>query len=217
LREGGHQVFAPTLRGSEDGDVDRVGITLTAMGAGLVAQIKREGLRDLVLVGHSGGGPVIQYAADRLMEITRRAVFAGAWVLRDGESIHDVLPTPFVENGRAAAALSADSTIPMDPSVWKTHFMNGATDEQLSAVIERLVPVPLGWLEEPIALPRFWSADLPASYIFFRNDHGPSPQTHHEMARRLANPRIVQCDGPHEAMLTHPDAVAQALVTAAKD
>jgi biotin carboxylase len=34
---------------------------------------------------------------------------------------------------------------------------------------------------------------------------------------RLGEPRIVGCDGPHEAMLTHPEEVARALVTAGRD
>jgi hypothetical protein len=37
------------------------------------------------------------------------------------------------------------------------------------------------------------------------------------MAGRLGNPRVLECDGPHEAMLTHPEALADTLVIAAKD
>jgi pimeloyl-ACP methyl ester carboxylesterase len=39
LRAAGHEVFAPTLRGLEDGDVDRAGITITDMTDDLVRQI----------------------------------------------------------------------------------------------------------------------------------------------------------------------------------
>jgi pimeloyl-ACP methyl ester carboxylesterase len=216
LRDGGNRVFAPTLRGSEDGEVDRAGVNLTVIGQGLIEAIRREGLQDLVLVGHSGGGPAIQYAADRLSDITRRVIFVDAWVLRDGEAIHDVLPGPLAEAGRAAAAQSADNTVPMDPEVWKAHFMNGADDAQVAATVGRLVRVPLGWLEEPISLPRFWDAALPSSYVFLRDDKGVPAELYREMARRLGDPRVVECEGPHEAMLTHPGALAKALLTAAK-
>jgi pimeloyl-ACP methyl ester carboxylesterase len=217
LRDGGHRVFAPTLRGSEDGEVDRAGVDLTAIGEGLVEAITHEELQDVVLVGHSGGGPAIQYAADRLLDITRRVVFADAWVLRDGEAIHDVLPSPLAEADRAAAARSADSTVPMDPAVWKAHFINGADDELVAATFARLVRVPLGWLEEPISLPRFWDAGLPSSYVFLRDDRGVPAELYREMARRLGDPRVVECEGPHEAMLTHPGALTEALLAAAKD
>jgi pimeloyl-ACP methyl ester carboxylesterase len=217
LRAGGHQVFAPTLRGSEEGDVDRAGVTLTAIGEGLIDAIKQQDLEDFVLVGHSGGGPVIQYVADRLPEMTRRVVFVDAWVLRDGEAIHDVLPQPHAEAERAAAAQRPDQTIPMDLDVWKAHFMNGATEEQSAAVADRLVPAPLGWLAEPISLPRFWTAQVPASYVFLRDDQGVPAELYREMADRLGDPRIVECEGPHKAMLTHPEALASALLTAGMD
>ncbi|UOZ03484.1 alpha/beta fold hydrolase [Amycolatopsis sp. WQ 127309] len=217
LRDGGHTVLAPTLRGSESGDVDRAEVNLTAIGEGLVEEIRRAGLRDVVLVGHSGGGPAIQYAADRLPDLTRRVVFVDAWVLRDGEAIHDVLPDPLPEAGRAAAAETKDGTVAMDPGLWRAHFMNGATEEQVAAVTDRLVPVPLGWLEEPISLPRFWSAGLSSSYVFLRDDKGVPPELYREMAQRLGDPRVVDCEGPHEAMLTHPEALAEALITAAKE
>ncbi|GAA4588129.1 alpha/beta fold hydrolase [Planotetraspora phitsanulokensis] len=217
LRAGGHQVFAPTLRGSEEGDVDRAGVTLTAIGQGLIDAIKQQGLDDFVQVGHSGGGPVIQYAADRLTEMTRRVVFVDAWVLRDGEAIHDVFPPPHAEAQRATAAQRPDQTIPMSLDVWKAHFMNGATEEQCAAVAARLVPAPLGWLAEPVSLPRFWTARLPASYVFLCDDRGVPFELYREMAARLENPRIVECEGPHEAMFTHPEALASALLTAGMD
>jgi hypothetical protein len=37
------------------------------------------------------------------------------------------------------------------------------------------------------------------------------------MAARLDNPRMVECDGSHEAMLTQPRAVVDALLFAAED
>jgi pimeloyl-ACP methyl ester carboxylesterase len=217
LRSGGHQVFAPTLRGSEDGEVDRTGVDITAIGKQLMGEISDNGLSDLVLVGHSGGGPVIQYVADRLCDITRRVVFVDAWVLLNGEAIHDVLPSPLVEAARAAAAQSADNSVPMDPEVWESHFMNGADIGLVAATISRLVRVPLGWLEEPISLPRFWFSALPSSYVFLRDDQGVSAELYGQMAQRLGFPRVVECDGPHEAMLTHPAALAEAILAAAKD
>jgi hypothetical protein len=37
------------------------------------------------------------------------------------------------------------------------------------------------------------------------------------MAARLDQHRLVECDGPHEAMLTRPDLLAAALMDAAKE
>ncbi|MEV7992592.1 hypothetical protein AB0O67_11865 [Streptomyces sp. NPDC086077] len=72
-------------------------------------------------------------------------------------------------------------------------------------------------LAEPIFLPRFWTAQPPASYVFLRDDNGVPAEFYREMADKLSEPRIVESDGPHEAMLTHPEALASALLTAAVD
>lgn len=218
LRSAGHEVFAPTLRGCEQGvAVDRVGVNLTAIGDGLVDAVKEHDLRDLVLVGHSGGGPAAQYAADRLSQHTRRIVFVDAWVLHDGQAINDVLPAPFVESSVKTAKASADHTVAMDPQTWSEHFMNGASEHAIAAVTSKLVPVPFGWLSEPISLPRFWGAALPSSYVFLRQDQAVPQELYRAMAGRLDQPRLLECDGPHEAMLTHPNLLAATLIDAARE
>ena len=200
LRERGHQVLAPTLTGSN----------LTEIGERLVTMIRRAGLRDLVLVGHSDGGPVIQYAADRLAEITHRVVFVDAWVLRDGETIHDVLPDPLVEHNLVAADRSPDQTVAMEPAVWKGYYTNGAADED---EVNRLVPMPIGWLNEPVTLPRFWNSAFLTAYVHLIDDRSGPLHLFREMARRLGDPRTVESAGPHEAMLTHPEALTEALLS----
>jgi len=126
LRAGGHEVFAPTLRGLAEGDTGRAGVTLADMAAGLIQEIGEQDLRDLVVAGHSGGGPVAQLVADRLGDRpggVRRIVFMSAWVLRDGESINDIRPPDVVDASRAQAEQSADNTVPMDPDRWASEFM----------------------------------------------------------------------------------------------
>ncbi|MFG2631988.1 alpha/beta fold hydrolase [Streptomyces sp. NPDC048473] len=209
----GHEVFAPTLRGLEEHNADRAGLALTDMANGLVRDIEERDLRDFVLVGHSGGGPVAQYIADRLPERVRRTVFISAWVLRDGESINDVRPAQSVEEARAQAERSGDCTVPMDPDTWASRFMQDATPERLATATARLVPSPFGWFDQRIDLPRFFDLQLPASYIFLRQDLS-APKEHYEMAAaRLNNPLVTECDGSHQAMQTRPNAVADALLS----
>src|SRR6266567_4501708 len=45
LRAGGHEVFAPTLRGLAEGDTGRAGVTLADMAAGLIQEIGEQDLR----------------------------------------------------------------------------------------------------------------------------------------------------------------------------
>jgi pimeloyl-ACP methyl ester carboxylesterase len=211
LWSAGHEVFTPTLRGLDEGDVDRASLTLGDLAGGLIQEIENRNLDDFVLVGHSGGGPVAQLVADRFGHRVRRIVFMSAWVLHDGESILDVHTQPEAEALRAKAARSLDNTITMDTGRWASTFMQDATPGQLAATTDRLVPTPLGWFDEPIKLPRFFDLHLPASYVFLRHDNSAPKERYRGMAARLDHPLIVECDGSHEAMLTRPNAVANAL------
>ena len=226
LQAAGHSVLAPTLRGSEpeseiaiadatsvDRDVD-----LQTVGDNLIAHIDAAGWDDLVLVGHSGGGPTIQHAADRLLPRVRRLVFVDAWVLRDGEATLDVQPS--ADTFRAIAASRPDGTIPLDENRWREEFMNSASVEVLAATTSRLIALPLRQLAQPIRLPRLHlnarpgtTPDTmpPTSYVFLRHDRTVDPDLWHRMADRLYKPRLLECDGPHEAMLTHPHQLAEAL------
>jgi pimeloyl-ACP methyl ester carboxylesterase len=214
LRLTGHQVVTPTLRGLGKKDVNRAGLTLGDLAGGLIQEIEDSDLDDFVVVGHSGGGPVAQLVADRFGHRVQRIAFISAWVLHDGESILDVRTEGEAEALRAKAAHSPDNTVAMDPERWASAFMQDATSRQLRATVDRLVPTPLGWFDEPIKLPRFFDLQLPASYVFLRQDLSAPKERYRAMAARLDRPLIVECDGSHEAMLTQPTAVANALLSA---
>lgn len=218
LRGGGHEVFAPTLRGLEEGNTDRGGVFLADIGDGLIREIEQQDLHDFVVVSHSGGGPVAQLVADRLGDRhggrVHRIVFMSAWVLRNGESINDIRPRDQVEAARAQSQRSPDNTVPMDHDLFKSAFMQDATDQQLAEILPRLVPSPFGWFDQPIDLPRFFELGMPASYIFQTDDRAAPRERYEAMSARLRNPRIVECAGSHQAMLTRPEDVATAVLAA---
>ena len=91
LRRKGHDVFAPTMRGSESGQADRSGVTLSNMADRVARDLADRDLHDVVAVGHSGGGPVIQLLHEADPTRFERLIFIDAWVLNDGQSIYDVL------------------------------------------------------------------------------------------------------------------------------
>ena len=139
LRRMGHEVIAPTLRGLEDGDVDRSGVTMSMMARDLIDQVRELTQLDIVLVGHSGGGPLIQLVAEAMPERIGRVVFVDAWVLRDGETINDVLPDPLVAAMKALASQSDDNTIVMPPELWAASMqdMSPFEQQQLAALEPR--------------------------------------------------------------------------------
>merc|ERR1712000_321474 len=123
LRRMGHEVIAPTLRGLEDGDVDRSGVTMSMMARDLIDQVRE----------------LIQLVAEAMPERIGRVVFVDAWVLRDGETINDVLPDPLVAATKALASQSDDNTIVMPPELWAASMqdMSPFEQQQLAALEPR--------------------------------------------------------------------------------
>lgn len=214
LRSRGSDVLAPTLRGLEEGDVDRRGVTASDLAEDLLRHIVRADLDDVVLVGHSGGGPLIQLVADRRPDLVSRVVFVDAWVLRDGECVNDVLPAELVEACRALAEASTDQTVSLPAEMWGSTFMQDADPETLATLVTRAVPTPVGWFDQALPLSRFWTLELPASYVRLRDDRCVPRDVFASMVDRLHAPRVVECAGSHEAMLTRPKELAEALEAA---
>jgi len=80
-----------------------------------------------------------------------------------------------------------------------------------------MAPAPFGWFDEPIRRPRFFDLGLPSSYIFLRQDQAIPRERAERMAARLGTPRLVECEGSHQAMQSRPHEVAGALIAASAD
>ncbi|UFS58502.1 alpha/beta fold hydrolase [Subtercola endophyticus] len=111
LVDAGHSVHALTLPGLESADADRSGITLADQVAAVVAAIDAVGTgghpaadtfdhdgsvdrtaADIVLVGHSGGGPISYAAADQRPTRIARIVYVDSGPLAAGLAINPNIP-----------------------------------------------------------------------------------------------------------------------------
>ena len=93
LQAQGHEVFTPTLTGvGERSHLLSPRVNLDTHIDDVVNLIQWEELTDVVLCGHSYGGCVISGAADRIRDRIGELVYLDAFVLEDGESLHDTLP-----------------------------------------------------------------------------------------------------------------------------
>jgi pimeloyl-ACP methyl ester carboxylesterase len=93
LRTAGHDVFTPTLTGvGERSHLLSPQVNLETHIDDVANLIRWEDLSDVVLCGHSYGGCVISGVADRVSDRIRARVYLDAFVLRDGQSLHDTLP-----------------------------------------------------------------------------------------------------------------------------
>lgn len=96
LRAAGHDVFTPTLTGlGERAHLVRLDIGLDTHVQDVIGVLTYEDLHDVVLVGHSLGGPVVEGVADRISERIAHLVYLDASVPRDGQADVDCYPAEF--------------------------------------------------------------------------------------------------------------------------
>jgi pimeloyl-ACP methyl ester carboxylesterase len=218
----GHHACAPTLAGHGPG-VSRIGVTHRDCVDSVVACILENDLYDVVLVGHSFGGTVIQKAASVLPERIARMVFLNALVLKDGERVFDILPEVFLDSlapkGRVdPAAISETSPELLPPPPWETwrdNFIQDAPESLARSTWERLSPEPNQVNLDSPELKRFEALSVPRSFIYCRHDRAmPAGYFHPKMSSRLGDFRLVEMDGSHEVMFTRPAELSEKIIAA---
>ncbi len=109
LQAMGHEVFTPTLTGVADrSHLLSPQVDLDTHITDVVNLIRWEELSDVVLCGHSYGGCVISGVADRMPDRIGALVYLDAFVLENGQSLHDVLPPPMRDAQIEQARQSGD-------------------------------------------------------------------------------------------------------------
>jgi pimeloyl-ACP methyl ester carboxylesterase len=204
---------APTLPGHAAGD-DRLTVSHDDYVTGVIAELDAA-IRPVVLVGHSFGGSVISRVAELRSGDCHGLVYYSGFVPLDGERVADSLPAQFIEFLEQAAASSADRAIELPDQVLRESFANTADENTLARIRALLVPEPHAPVFETLALPRFPTLQIPAVYITCRDDRTMPPGTFHPgQSSRLRRPELIEIDGDHEALVTAPERVADALLEA---
>ena len=213
LEARGHRVLAPTLPAHADPSENVGGIALADyVSAAEIALEEAADAQPVVLVGHSFGGAVITQLADRHSGRIARLVYVAAFVPRDGESVGDLLPSEFRAGLEQLAAARPDRAVALHWELWRSSFMHTGDEPAARRAYARLVPEPWRPIFEPVRLSHATSPAVPAAFVVFRHDRTMPPgYWHPQMSNRLGAPRIVELDGDHEAMLTAPDGLAEAL------
>jgi pimeloyl-ACP methyl ester carboxylesterase len=198
-----HEVFAPSLTGAgEKVHLLSPEITLETWTSDIVNLLNSEDLRDVVLVGHSQGGMVIQAVAEAITERVSRLIFIDAPVLRHNERAIDVLPKEIREK---FGETPINSLIPPTPLRPNDHF----SDAETAWFNQRLTPVPTNPSLEKIRIER--SANLPHHYIFCSQTppNYPASYTRQRFDTEQVSYKLI--DAPHDCIWTHPELVAECL------
>ena len=152
LRDAGHTVYCPTLRGNRPED-DRSKLGLEDAISSVVEFIEESDLTDIRLVGHSYAGMVISGVADRLEKRPRRLVYINAFVPLKGQSLNDMV-TPDYAAAFAAIAEANNGAILLPFEIWRENFINDADIALARSTYDRLNPQPYGTLTDKILLQR---------------------------------------------------------------
>lgn len=210
LRAAGHRAITLTLPGLNDGD-DPSGYRLTDAVDYVVNEVRRLELPDVILVAHSWGGYPAAGAAHLLVGRVSKIVYFNAVVPMRGKSVvDDSTPDDRELTLRLIAESPVDAIAPTLEFV-EQRFMQGVAPELQRFVADLLTPQPGGYFLDALGIDAA-SLDIPAAYIASDNDHS-LPCSGAEFAARVGVQPIL-VPGTHNAMLTHPDEIATAIVTA---
>jgi pimeloyl-ACP methyl ester carboxylesterase len=219
LIDNGHEVHTPTAGGLGWGNIDRT-ISNDECCRPIADFILANDLEDFVLVGHSWGGTLIAKLAEAMPERIRRLVFWNAFVPLDGNSLMDEVAPPLAEVFSALAAERDDGAVVLPFAVWRDTFINDASLELARWAYAQLVPQPFRSFTDKLDLAKFYTLEIPRSYINGTEDNSITQGEwgwHPRMSNRLGVFRLVQMPGSHEVIFTNPQLLAEKIVEAGRD
>ena len=141
LRDNGHDAYTVTLTGlGERAHLATPQVDLETHITDVVNLIEYEGLRDVVLVGHSYAGLVVTGAADRISERISELVYLDTAPLPDGTTLIETFPPEVREHiERQVEELGEGWRWPMPPQEELANFgsLEGVDDDHLRLLRSR--------------------------------------------------------------------------------
>jgi pimeloyl-ACP methyl ester carboxylesterase len=218
LAQLGYRCWTPDLPGCAPGDPNVATVTVRRMADSVLDRIRSTPqMRDLILVVHSGGGPVGQLVAAAVPERIAALVFVDAWVLTGQECIADLLPpsfAPVVDLARRG------DPIPMDPAVWFSAFAQDATEAARAEGGARVAATlcPPDWVTAVLDWRPFWNLVADRSfatcYLYLTEDRAVPTELYRRMARRCRPVATRSTPGSHQGFHRYPCEFAQTLLDA---
>jgi pimeloyl-ACP methyl ester carboxylesterase len=213
LEARGHEVFTPTLTGV----ADRVHlmspqVDLETHITDVVNLIRWEELSDVVLCGHSYGGCVVSGVADRLPDRIGALVYLDAFVLENGQSLHDTLPPEVRDAQLEGARLLGEGW--KVPPISPEEFNVNARDRDW--VNRQCTMQPLATFQQPIHLTGAIDRIENVTFIL-ANGWAPSPfPPFYEKAKAKGwGTRTLECG--HDVMLDKPQELVEELLAICPD
>ncbi len=164
LRRAGHEVYTPTLTGlGERAHLNSPAINLSIHAQDVAGVLGCEGLRDVILVGHSYGGMVITAAAELEAERVAQLVYLDAFVPSDGESAANLIgPGTAASFEERARDKGEGWMMPPMPPQW-AHVLEDSDVRWMESLFR---PQSLQTFLEPVRLASAKAAALPRAFLY---------------------------------------------------
>lgn len=205
LARDGHEVFAPTLTGlGERSHLLAPGINLDTHILDVANEIKWQGLKEVILVGHSYGGMVISGVAERVEKAIAAFVMLDAFFPENGEALLDLSAGAVQEAFRAAAQSGATTLPPRSAAAFKVN------DNDRAWVDAQCTPQPIGCVLQK--LPLSGARERIKNRVYIRATGYPSEPFDRGLAKARAQDwRTYEVPCGHDVMLDQPERLAAIL------
>lgn len=212
LRAAGHEVHAVSLTGvGEKAHLISPQIRLSTHIQDVQAIIEHEELNEVILVGHSYAGMVITGVADHLLQHTspvlKQLVYLDAVTPHSGESWSSRHSAETQAARRAIGASTGEIALPATDG---SSF--GLNDSDLAWVNRRLTAQPFGVYDDPLFFDEKWVSKIPRTFIDCVSPALATIKDMRERVRLEAGWQVVELQTGHDAMISAPDALSQALL-----
>lgn len=209
LMKGGGNPIAIDLPGHGDRTAESSFTTMSTYIDDVIQLIRKENLKDLVLVGHSMSGIVISKVAEEVPERIKHLVYLAAVVPKNSEALIDLLAKERQEvirklQGKAKEVFGTlDQLRPM--------YFTDLEGEERESYLRQLTPQPLAVFFEKIQFKEFPKIPVPKTYILGLQDRSLPPDLTRKFAERL-EVTPVEIDAGHDLMVSRPGEVANVLL-----
>jgi pimeloyl-ACP methyl ester carboxylesterase len=179
----------------------------------ITQSVEREGLKNVVLVGHGFAGPLVLQAAGELPQPPKRVVLVAGLVPFGQRTMLSALPRRTQAGFRLLAALSKFSRqrLSLPRSLVGGRLCNGMDPMEVVQVLGLFGPLPTRVLNTRIPLGE-WSLPCPVTYVALTQDKLTSPELQERMANRVPGVEIASLVSCHQVMLYRPRELADLLL-----
>ena len=209
LMKGGGNPIAIDLPGHGDRMEDRKGITMSTYMDDVIQFIRKENLRDIVLVGHSMSGMIISKVAEEAAERVKHLVYLAAVVPGDNDALIDLLTKERQATLRSLHGKAKEIFGPLD--TLRPLYFTDLEGEEKEFYLKQLTPQPLAPFFEKIRFSRFPGIPVPKTYVLGLLDKSLPPELTRGFAERLGV-IPVEIEGGHDLMVSRPAEVAEVLL-----